>query len=278
MIRYTWRVVGEEEVLVSSFERNEEEKTETEILYKAGGIEEKTVKTFNDLGLQVSEQLFENDQLLEESVSTYDAKGRPLEESLMFDGEVYQKVVYVYEENGMTKTVLVEEEETEKEVHHYFDLGYNKEFYQHGEMVQILHCQKNLDQTIFDFETKDAEGNILDKQRHEFNPKGILLKASTFTPEGELVEEKLHKYRNELLVKIETRGTSHEVLSEAVFEYNRMGKQIKMETRSSSGDLFAMEMLEYDKEGRKIEERSFYGASGYSNASEAHFLFSYEDE
>ena len=155
---------------------------------------------------------------------------------------------------------------------------YNTEFYQHGEMVQILYCQKSPNQTIFDFETKDVEGNVLDKQRHEFDPKGILLKASTFSTEGELVEEKLYKYRNELLVKIETRGASQEVLSEAIFEYNRMGKQIKMETRSSSGDLLAMEMTEYDKEGRKIEERSFYGASAYSNASEAHFLFSYEDE
>lgn len=278
MKRYTWRVVGEEEVLVSSFERNEEEKTETEILYKPGGVEEKTVKTFNDLGLQVAEHLFEDEQLLEESVSTYDAQGRPLEESLLFDGEVYQKTVYTYDENGMTKTVLVEEEETEKEVHHYFDLGYNTEFYQYGEMVQILYCQKSPNQTIFDFETKDVEGNVLDKQRHEFDPKGILLKESTFSPEGELIEENRHIYRNELLIKIETRGANSELAGETTFEYNRHGKQTKLEGRNVNGDLIAFRFTDYDEKGREIEQRSFSAANAYSNTSEAHFLFSYEEE
>ncbi|MEL6254791.1 MAG: hypothetical protein AAFR87_22455 [Bacteroidota bacterium] len=278
MIRYTWRVVGEEEILVSSFERNEEEKTETEILYKAGGIEEKTVKTFNDLGLQVAEHLYENEQLLEESVSTYDAKGRPLEESLMFEGEVYQKAVYTYEANGNTKTVYIEEEETEKEVHQDFELGYSKEFFQHGEKVQSIHCQKSPDQRIFDIEVKDDNGNVLEKERHEFDPKGKLLKEATFSPDGELIEENLHIYRNELLIKIETRGANSELAGETTFEYNRHGKQTKLEGRNVNGDLIAFRSTDYDEKGREIEQRSFSAANAYSNTSEAHFLFSYEDE
>ncbi|MDW3646395.1 MAG: hypothetical protein R8P61_05020 [Bacteroidia bacterium] len=278
MKRYTWRVVGEEEVLVSSFERNEQDKTETEILYKPGGIEEMTIKTFNDLGLQVAEQLFENDQLLEESTSTYDGQGRPLEESLLFEGEVYQKVVFSYAANGNTKTVYVEEEETEKQVHQDFELGYSKEFFQHGELVQKLHCQKSPDQRIFDIEIQDVEGNVVEKERHEFDPKAKLLKESTFSPEGALLEENQYIYRNELLIKIESRGASQQVLSETTFEYNRLGKQTKMETRNSSGDLLAFNVKDYDEKGREIEQRAFSAANSYSNTSEVHFVFTYEDE
>lgn len=278
MKRYTWRVVGEEEVLVSSFERNEQDKTETEILYKPGGIEEMTIKTFNDLGLQVAEQLFENDQMLEESVSTYDGQGRPLEESLLFEGEVYQKVVFSYEDNGNTKTVYVEEEETEKVVHRDVELGYSKEFYQHGELVQKLICKKSPDQRIHDIEVMDSENNVLEKERHEFDPKGKILKESSFNPEGDLLEENLHIYRNELLIKIETRGAFSEKSADTIFEYNRHGNRTKTESRNLKGDLVAFNIMDYDDKGRELEQRAFSAASAYSAPSEAHFLYTYEED
>ena len=280
-----FKVVEEVEDLVSEEFVDENKLVVKKRLFEGGSVHE-TITEYDSSRKITSETDLENGVELNRLEFDYDSQSRNTEERLYMSGELYQTKTTVYDASGYTKTTLIEDEESEKEVKLIEGRNYKIHYYENGELDQYQICE--FDETGLNSVLKayDDHDNLIAEDFETFNESGRLLASKELDGKGNLIREVLYELEGDLYVaetvKDFSTGGTNNVVNRQI-EYDANGNQIKIDVKTPDGKLLGFQLFEYDENNRVILEKglslgSFNAIYGTSvNDNSFHFVFKYEE-
>jgi len=283
MKKYTYRLDGEDEILVAEEHFNAQGQT---ILERE--IEKRKTITdiheFNSANLLIRTSNYENDLLLDVAEFDYNEQGEVIEQRLIIQEELYERIVTRFNATGFTRTTYQEGEEIEKVIHAGDKRTYKSHYYSYGELDQYQVATYNSRERELTVLYYSAQDELLTTLVESFDRQDRTIARTQTNADGQLISEEAFEYGGNLLVQSKTQDFWETHNSELVlFEHDGAGRIIHTEVRNLEGKLRDFHKLSYNEKGWCIEEVIVKGGdfdvvSGANSLPQnIHMVHRYED-
>ena len=127
---------------------------------------------------------------------------------------------------------------------------------------------------VLESETWSAEMGVSSRVQNDYDDKGELIGASSFTENGDLIFKVEYEREGDLIVGV--REQSPEKTVQTKIEYDEKGNPVLQEERDNNGELHSRIERRFDEYGNVIESEAIIDTHGQGRNQ--HYLLKYEYE
>lgn len=243
---------------------------------KNGGIEEKYVNNFNELGQLIEEIIYlSDDEIAQHKTFEYNENGNVVKAHKHYQDESKDTISYRYDEGRLVEKITADSEdemEAKEELKYDGSRLMSRKVYEYDELV--------LDES-YDY---DEAGNLIEQTKwtteeqdskyyNLFNEKGNLIKTLTSSIKDELLAKSEYYYDEEgLLEKIEEETIHGKNITS--LEYDENNNSIKQIEKNQHGEINNEAERKYNENQDVVEAEVFVNFHGMG--INQHYILKYD--